>query len=567
MRTTYSSNTSTFNLYQPQILKTVPEFKHDLFPYINRYQQMTSLFLHRMIKLWVPIVTGESHNFIPDLLLSPPKVQLKLPCSRIPLNQVPAETVRIKISQNRTQNLAAISFFNYIFNCDFNKTNLYMCQSPKTHEWYFVQDHAVYLLDYFKEVYSYKFQNITNQQLYADTPDQGEIQRRFFDTINLNEPWMASVFQSLSRKEIKSLCMTNLYELLLRISLTPSTLIHHLIQHYLKGIKIEDQKFFERYFISLVQMIKNNMHKLCSPEEYQNWQNFIVNQGYIVYLEYQLDVMKIAQEHKHIESQNIQKILHGLLQKAFQLKVPNLLINCQLPKIQLYPKSLYTSAFHYFLRVMQLEWSNVQANKNHVYWKYLNDLIAHLPNPQLNLFKTQHPFLDNLFLAAIHHHHNQIVKFIFQQKNVLKHQSHHYFDKNDYHSKILINTSTLFIALYYQNSEICQFLRQNFVRLYQVDELKFIELIKRAFLSNNIFTSQFYLEHYPDIFNHPNIKTEVQDTLSTCSEEIKQLFARKETEFHQKPSIPHPYMRQRRNSFFYPLTSSETVHDFSTLGI
>lgn len=44
MRKTLSSNSYTFQLHQPQTLKTDPAFKHDLFPYMHRYQQMTSLY-------------------------------------------------------------------------------------------------------------------------------------------------------------------------------------------------------------------------------------------------------------------------------------------------------------------------------------------------------------------------------------------------------------------------------------------------------------------------------------------------------------------------------------------
>lgn len=517
-----------------------------------------------MIKLWIPAPLHESHNFVADILIVSNQVQFKLPTTRLPYQELAPEQMQKKIHQQRTQNLAAIAFFNYIFNVDFNKARLYVSQSSTTQEWYFVQDNSIYLQDYFHEVFRYKTDQITNQQLCADIPDKGEIQRRLFDTINLCDPWMRSVLHPLTRGDIKWLCMQNLFEVLLRISLTPPILVQHFVNKYLNGIHKEDRTYFTRYFLSLIQMIKNNIRHLCLPEEYQHWQYFIEDHGHDVYLRYTQDIFQMNAE---IPSQNLKSIFDGMHRKAFYLHIPNLIEDCQSPKIQTYSKSLYIGAIHYFLHEMQLDWKIIQTNAKHVFWKHLNNLIEHLPQPQFNIFKMKFPFLDNLFLIAIKFHHNQIVKFIFQQKNLLKNQTHLYFDPDDYSSKILKNASTLLIAIYYQNSEICQLLTQNFVRLNHADELKFLDLFMDACLSNNLATAQFYLDHYPDIFKHPTMQSEIQDTLTASSTDIQDLFTRAQAQFQQNPSIPHPHIRRRRHSFFNELTTSESSNDLSKLAI
>ncbi|GEM_PF-3355578 len=568
MRKTLSSNSYTFQLHQPHTLKTDHAFKHDLFPYMHRYQQMASLFIHRMIKLWMPTPPLESHNFVADILIASNQVQFKLPTTRLPFSELAPEHIQKKIHQHRTQNLAAIAFFNYIFNVDFSKTKLYVSQSPTTKDWYFVQDNAIYLQDYFREVFCYKTDQITNQQLCANIPDNGEIQRCFFDTINLNDPWITSIFAPLSSEDIKWLCMQNLFEVLMRISLTPPALVHHFVNKYFNGIHKEDKTYFSKYFLSLILMIKNNIRHLCSPEEYQHWQYFIENHGHNVYLTYIQEIFQISQVNTEISPQQLKNILDGLHRKAFYLHIPNLLDDCKLPKIQTYSKSLYIGAMHYVLQEMQMNWTTIQYDAKHVFWEHLNQLIKYLPQPQCNIFKIKFPFLDTLFLIAIKFHHNQIVKFIFQQKNILKNQTHPYFDPENYSSKILKNASTLLIAIYYQNSVICQLLRENFVRLNQTDELKFLDLLMDACLSNNMASAQFYLQHYPNIFNHPTMQSEIHDTLAASSAEIRELFSQIQAQFQQNPTIiAHPHPRRRRHSFFSTISTSESSYELTKLAL
>lgn len=540
-----SSNTHTFLKYNPQQLQTLPEFKNAHYIYFNKFQQSATIFLHHFIQLWTPKKSYEISNFIPEMSILPKKVTFDLPGQRIPMHDVDPEILQSSIKNGKTQNLSYISFFNYLFDIQNSPSTLFLYQSPKTQEWYFVQRPDFYLKNFFNQIKYYQLRGLTAPKFCSEIPKKENFEDNMLELVNFKNPWWQIVFAYHSDNQIQSLLTKELFEPYLRMFLTPKKLIEQVAQLYLRNLRPHDQQIFISYFCSLIGVFKKHFLQLLNSEEHQYWKYFLDDHSHYCYQQFVEDIQRSTNGYYNIP------FIFSLIQAhAFRLKIPHLLKDCKPPRIYNYPRIIYVQAIYYMLHLMQTEWRQIQYQKKHPYWHDLTTLIQRFEDSSLKIFRNDFPFLEALLIRAIQHHHNDIVKFIFLQNHELKFQSHPFLNPDDFRSKILNHGSTLLIALYYHNKEITTLLTKNYAHLDSHDELKFIDLLTEACQTGDLQLTHFYLNHYPYIFAHPNIQFDLQNTLTTCSQEIQDVFAECKTAY--QPSIPSTKLtrRERRYSFF-----------------
>lgn len=402
---------------------TLPEFKVQ--PDVSKQptndlmRNKTNLLAFALLQLWTPKKQNETENFIPCYELEDYTDILKLrehhlTDSVYAFHQFSWVKINNYFSHGLAQNLGALTLLNLLMSSKCSSSSLGIAISPVTSDYLFTQKFCSFWLDYF------------NSDSQFDLFSQRSFDQQLNGFIQLeHKTWWNNVLRNKngSSMSVKPIFLNEIFETALRIYLTPTYFLEEIASKILD--KDHTKNNFKLYFFNKIERFKQNFDSLLSPEEQQNWHDYIHKNGSLCLHSYLRALPQFRIEGDITFQYACPKISSLMYIHAMRLKIPNLMPYLSSFAFEKYLLGDVVVCFIYCIEEIKREWEIIGMLPEHDAWRLLEKLVMILEDNRdnyeitMNFSKDTESFLHYFVMKCILLQKNNIAGFLLQEFKTL----------------------------------------------------------------------------------------------------------------------------------------------------
>lgn len=359
------------------------------------------IFFNALVRLLVPSHPNEPHNFIPHYASchQQPPLEIRLGRQTFPFHWVSPASIHSALRAGEARNLGALLFLNVLSNNVFSNKTLHLARSQNTKAFYFTQllsPDSVPFLNSSEDPLSFEKETF-HEKLHATLAS--------FLTSSAPAWWTATGL--LGKKEgsifinYKNILVDEILVTMLRLYLTPASVIESLMESSFKGYPQDDntnhlkatiRETLERFQTTFQQSI---FPSLASEKIVQNF--FTLYNNYISdilrFSVYPFDEIQSACDKRTCDLMEFE-----ILNKAMAILCP--------------PPLFFESELGKYLDLSVDYFQEMISSRSHFLWTALNSIAANLlDDPTRNYQFTPSTHLQCLLVKSIEYHHDSFSKF------------------------------------------------------------------------------------------------------------------------------------------------------------
>jgi hypothetical protein len=492
-----SRATQTFLSLQKKA-KTLEEYKFPKPDPLKKFKEQTQNLAYCLMFLWTPKVASDKHNYLAVIK----NTQLHFQGHLNPPEEIDADLIHSKTSQNQALHLGFLSFFDLLFCADLSRSPIWILKNPDENQYIFSQKPHPMWQDYF-------YPQHNHMHFFSKHSETDKLNCH----IKKNHPWWNTAFANVN---IRQLFMNEFFEAIIRIYTTPWSLIEKIVYHTIGHQFFLERKKFLLFLENKLERFIDEFENFLSTQEQLQWIHFIKTQGLQKFVDFDQAVNEFFQHYPIVNPYEQKQVKDFMLAYALNLHIPNLESYLSREQILNYEDKTQAFAYEYIRENVNAQWYLMCKNPHHPLWVCLEEFGAGMKHYHDEIDISCNP--ENLYLLAkgIQYHFYYFVRFFIIQNSSLKNGINTLSSIEDMNDHQIKNRSMLFISLISVNKEACLLLRNLMASIQDNEIYALQQVLLECTECDNRELFKFIIRYYPDILdeaaeNHMPFRTYLEN--------------------------------------------------------